>query len=443
MRWTFILLALLWSLPAGAARNPRVLAAAEVAQLASLPPRGSVTLSDFPDGQGYRTRIHFQRIEVHAADARVVVVAADGEHVLAPSARVQLIGSDDSGSVRVHLAFGPGFTEVAGSGSSPSGNFVLAADGNALRARPSEEALPHGVTLHEPATGDAIPHPFAPPVPLLPLGDATAAAPVTARVAVDVDRELLVNRFGGTGSAGVTAANDWIADLFGTMNLMYQRDLAVTLQIGTVIMRTSGTPYAIKRDVAADRADLDSFGNYWEANHGNVPRAFAMLLSGQMTSGNSASGIAWLNSYCRKTSYGGSYSVNKVFTNPGVALDASARIVGHELGHNFGANHTHCSSAATGQGPVSTGTIDPCYKAEPGCWNGPVSCPTAGPGAPRGTVMSYCHMAAPNGANCGANVQQFHPRHVALLSTYVAQNTPACLAPAGGSAVIFRNGFER
>lgn len=442
MRWTFFLLAMLWVVPAAAARHGLALAESDIRRLASLPPDGSMVVADFPDGQGYRTRMRFTRIEVHAPGARILAATREGERVLSRSRRVQLIGSDPSGSVRAHLAFGPGFTDVAGSGTSPAGNFVLAASGNGIVALPAEEALPPGITLQEAGTDDALPHAPDDPAPPPSGAAATAAVPVTARIAVDVDRELLVNRFGGTGSTQLADATDWVADLFGSMNLMYQRDLGVTLQLGTVIMRATGTPFAIKPDVAADRDDLDSFGNYWEANHGGVQRAFVLLLSGRMSSGYSASGIAWLNAYCRYQGYGGSYSVNKVFTSASVGVDASARIVGHELGHNFGAHHTHCSSATDGQGPVATNTIDQCYTAEPGCWSGPASCPVSGPGAPHGTLMSYCHIGGPGGANCGTNVQEFHPRHIALIGGYIAQNTPACLLPAGEGGLIFRNGFE-
>lgn len=64
-------------------------------------------------------------------------------------------------------------------------------------------------------------------------------------MAIDVDHELLVNRFGGVATANQTAATNWIADLFATMNVMYVRDLNVTLQQGTTKMRTGATPYAI------------------------------------------------------------------------------------------------------------------------------------------------------------------------------------------------------
>ncbi|MCC7255758.1 MAG: hypothetical protein IT467_07475, partial [Dokdonella sp.] len=240
------------------------------------------------------------------------------------------------------------------------------------------------------------------------------------------------------GAGNTAAATSWIADLFASMNVMYERDLNVTLLQGTTIFRSSGTPYTISSG-AADGTDLDNFGNYWQANHAGVSRAFAMLLSGAMTSGNSASGIAWVNAYCSSTY---SYSVNKVFWSSGIGVGSSARLVGHELGHNFGADHTHCTNATTGAYPTGNGTIDQCFKGESGrgCYAGAVSCPTSGPGFPQGSVMSYCHTSAPNGAACGQNVSQFHPTQITTLSALIAQNTPACIAQV--SDQIFKNGFD-
>jgi hypothetical protein len=240
-------------------------------------------------------------------------------------------------------------------------------------------------------------------------------------------------RFGNdTGDAA-----DWIADLFGVMNAMYQDDLGVLLQQGTVYLRTAPDPYTLNGSPASN-AQLSEFGNYWQANYGGVSRDFAMLLSGKSANENSSSGIAWLNAYCETQSQGGSYSVNQIFNNPQIDVAFSARIVGHELGHNFGAYHTHCTNAANGGAPTGTNTIDRCYSAEPGCYTGPVSCPASGPGNPLGTVMSYCNTS--NGANCGQNVLAFHPTHIGVLSALIAQNTPSCLSPSVD--LIFANGFD-
>ncbi len=441
------------SATAFAAPHELTLSSTRIDQLGALAVDGALVINDFPDGNGVAHVIHFKRIDVYAPGARVFAVGADGEHEIPRSARIELIGSDDSGQTRVHLAFDPGFRNVVGSGFSASGTFSISApaigarsdgSGTHLVVRPSEEALPAGVTPQVIGDDDGIPSPLASPPPLLTFGiDATTATPRGAVVAIDVDHELLVNRFGGVAAANQTAATNWIADLFATMNVMYVRDLNVTLQQGTTRMRTDATPYVITANGNASQVDLTNFGNYWQANEASTPRTFAALLSGRESDtshpGQRASGIAYLNVYCRTAGNGGSYSVNKVFTSSSVGVDLSARIVGHELGHNFGAAHTHCTSASTGNYPASSGTIDTCFNQESACYSGAQSCPASGPGAPAGTLMSYC-----NSIGCGSNHQnvlQFHPVQVTALSALIAQNTTSgCLASLAD--LIFKNGFD-
>lgn len=438
------------SASAFAAPHELALSSTRIDQFDALAINAGMVVDGFPDGSGGSHVVRFKRIDIYAPGARVLAIGPDGEHEIPRSTRVELIGSDDGGQMGVHLAFDPGFRNIVGSGFSVSGTFAIGArsdgSGTHLVVRPSEEALPAGVTPQVIGSDDGVPSPLALPPPItlgIDTTTTTTAAPRGAIVAIDVDHELLVNRFGGTAAANQTAATNWIADLFATMNVMYVRDLNVTLQQGTTRMRTGATPYTIAANAAASNADLNNFGNYWQANETSVSRTFTALLSGQMTSGFSASGIAWINSYCKTAGNGGSYSVNKVFTSSQVGVDLSARIVGHEIGHNFGASHTHCTSASTGAYPVASGTIDQCYKGESGsgCYAGPVSCPASGPGAPLGSIMSYCNNNTANGANCGQNVLQFHPVQIATLSALISQNTTSgCLASS--SDVIFKNGFD-
>lgn len=403
----------------------------------------SVVVDGFPDGYGSRSPMTLRRIDVYAAGARLVEVGPAGEREVPRSARVELIGSNESGDVRVSLAFDPGFSEVRGAGTSPSGASsidVQTAGGRVqLRVRPADEALPPGVDPRILPTDDARPsgQPMPDALALALAGQTPAGALRTAVVAIDTDNEFMTKRFANN----TTTAAGWIADLFGVMNVMYQRDLNVTLQQGTTFLRTAADPYTAV-NTPADGVDLNEFGTYWQTQNAAVSRDFAALLSGKSSSGNSASGIAWLNAYCRTQSNGGSYSVNQIFTNAQAGVEFSARIVGHELGHNFGASHTHCTNATTGAAPTGTNTIDKCFAGEAGngCYSGATSCPTSGPGAPAGTLMSYCNSL--NGG-CGSNHQnvlQFHPTQITTLNALIAQNTPSCLSL--GSDLIFRNGFD-
>jgi hypothetical protein len=226
----------------------------------------------------------------------------------------------------------------------------------------------------------------------------------------------------------------------------------VQLLIGTTFLRTSAgsDPYTgLGQNTASNTADLDIFGNYWNANESSVHRQFAILLSGAIASSPgscSAAGIAWIDQYCQKGFLDisgdlvGSYSVSKVCTS--LAIDPNgtfdARIVGHEIGHNFGANHTHCTDVGSGNAPVATNTIDQCYNGEGAafggsCYNGATSCPA---GQSSGTIMSYCNLTG-----CGTQNQlHFHPTQINdVLLPRITTNTPSCLS--ANADIIFADKF--
>ena len=438
MRWLFALMLATAAGGAGAASS-LALSPARITRLDSLPAGASIVLDRFPDGFGGSDSLRFERIDIYARGARLLATTADGEREIPRSRRRELVGANAAGDIRAVLAFDPGFRNVAGGGTTALGAFVVAVqrDRNGVRllAMPAAQALPAGVTPDIIAGDDALAGGRALPGPLATAPGASVlhGVPRGATVAVDTDNELMSLRFGNdTG-----AAADWIADLFGAMNVMYLRDLDVMLLQGTTYLRTTTDPYT-QTGTPANQADLTEFGDYWQDHYANVPRSFALLLSGKAQDGNHASGIAWLDAYCRTQSQGGSYSVNQVFTNAQIGVAYSTLIVGHELGHNFGAYHTHCTNVSTGGAPTGSGTIDKCYSGEPDCYSGATSCPTSGPGAPAGTVMSYC-----NSIQCGPtgqNVLQFHPTQVGVLSTLIAQNTPSCLSAY--TDLIFGDGFE-
>ena len=434
-----LLTAVLITASTSAFAAPAVLDHAKLDRLSNLAVGSRIVLDGFPDGSGSGSSLTFERIDVYAQGARVIVVDASGEHDLPKPKRVQLIGKNASGDVRVSLAFDPGFVNVHGVVTSGSHTFVVKsehlASGLRLRAVPLESTNPTGIMPQVIPTDDALPsgRPDPSALEIALTGEAPTGTLRYATVAVDTDNEFMSERF----SNNTAAAASWIADLFASMNVMYERDLNVMLQLGTTILRTTTDPYS-SNDTPADNADLNEFGTYWQTHYASTPRAFAMLLSGKSSSGNSASGIAWINAYCETQSSGGSYSVNQIFTNPGIDVSYSTLIVGHELGHNFGAWHTHCTNVTTGAAPTGSNTIDKCYN-EPSCYQGATSCPTTGPGAPAGTIMSYCNVM--QCGSTGQNVLQFHPTQVSTLNTLIAQNTPSCLVTTGGDE-IFRSGFD-
>jgi hypothetical protein len=112
----------------------------------------------------------------------------------------------------------------------------------------------------------------------------------------------------------------------------------------------------------------------------------------------------------------------------------------HELGHNFGAAHSHCTNLSTGAQPTGSNDIDQCYNgdASAGCYSGPQACPAPstvnGVGNVTGTLMSYCHLNGISG--CGTSLV-FADIQRSVLNGYIgaSYNYPACITPAGTGAV--------
>ena len=421
-------------------------------KLTTLKPGEEQRFAVFPVGGSRLAAVRFRSTRIYADNARIIVIGADGEHELPRSARVFLRGVSDDAQTTVAIALERDGRFANGTGNGPDGSFVLGAQTNVqgsvtLTAQPIESALPAGFKFDFKCGNESLVLGGRPSVQVadqlrLATNPATTAATLRyATVAIDTDSLFMSRLF----SNNTTDATNWIASMFNTINTMYESNLQVQLLLGTTILRTSSAsdPYAgFSQTTNADQTKLTFFGNYWKTNETSVQRSFAALLSGATasTAGScGASGIAWVDAYC-STGTGaqafGSYSVNQVCTN--INIDPSgtfdARIVGHEIGHNFGAFHTHCTDVSNGDAPVPTNTIDQCYAGESGlgCYSGATTCPAAG----KGTIMSYCNVGACAGTQ---NLLQFHPTQVNdVLLPLVAANTPSCLS----TDVIFADGFD-
>ena len=211
------------------------------------------------------------------------------------------------------------------------------------------------------------------------------AASIPARlavVAVDTDTELMTERFANNTGQATT----WIATLFTQLNVFYRRDLDVILMQGTTLLRTSTDPFS-NVDTPASQAQLVEFGNWWQANQAAVPRAFAMLLSGKSSSGNSASGIAWLNRYCQSAGNNGSYSINQVSRTPGSGSPTAHSSSATSLAIIWSRAHA-LHERRDWRSPTPTKRSTSASMGS-GCYAGHTpTCPSSGPGAPRGTLMS-------------------------------------------------------
>lgn len=395
----------------------------------------------------------WRRIEVYASSARVWVVEREGPREVARDTRLHFISV---GRERMGLSIDPRTFAASGvafrNGKAYAWSGQRDATGLRIRAQDAEEKDASGRALPFQCAGQGnmrVPtgRPQESPAPRSDAVPKTATR--QAVVAVDTDNEWLQLKF----SDNTSAATAFIAGLFTALNVIYEDDavangLQLRLVQGDVFLRPSTTadPYA-STSATGISTQLNEFSEYWRVNQGGVSRAFAMQLSGKLAAGQAGggSGIAWIlggGSYCGATGFNfgaqtfGHYSVNRISTLPSSPPSSATYLVAHELGHNFGAEHTHCADATTGA-QASTNTIDQCYAGESslGCYGGTTTCPSSGPGAPAGTLMSYCHLRSPS---CGV-VTEFHPTHVAQLNQRIASQPTNCitaLATANQSPAI-------
>jgi len=463
VRLPFRLVALLALLFGGDVANSaeRSIDHATMAHLASLDSGQTQVIDGFPAGPATSASIRFRRVQIYSGDAHVYVVTSAGQMEVPRSDRIFLRGYSGDRAVRVAMSLNADGSFADGSGSSPEGAFALRAVTDAsgsqrLSALALKDSIPPGYKYEYRCSNE---DPVTPSPPSLDLMLKNLAQPGTpaiiasspspyslAIVAVDTDSLFMSTLFSNSTANAAT----WIAKMFNTMNTMYETDLDVELVQGTTFLRVGTDPYAGANHVPVDTADVDVLAAYWRGHYAGVKRAFATLLSGRGPCEScgmnciscQASGQAWINQYCQAgfDSQGhvvGSYSVEQVFSSLLVDPDGdiAARLVGHELGHNFGANHTHCTDKNSGQAPVATNTIDQCFKGEAGsgCYAGlSTPCPAGG----SGTIMSYCN----DSGACGTdNLLQFNGTQIsATLAPNIAAKTPTCLL----TDLIFGNGFN-
>ena len=207
--------------------------------------------------------------------------------------------------------------------------------------------------------------------------DGCGAARV-ARMAIETDWEFTGQLFGGD----LEAASAYAATLLGAVSEIYKRDVDTALRVEFLrLWSSAGDPW----DQGNTGDQLVQFRDYWNAHMTDVERHAAHFLSGRPLGG----GIAYVGGLCSSWyDYAVSANLGGYFPYPledNHFQNWDPYVVAHELGHNFGAPHTHST----------TPPIDNCAGGECGMIPN------------NGTIMSYCH-TCPGGM---VNIQlRFHER---------------------------------
>ena len=351
-----------------------------------------VRIGGMPLPGGLHVELELQPIEIFTSESTIEVVGPRGPRTVQPPQMTLLSGnvSGDPDS-DAFIAFSP--AGVEGWVYTDGIRFDIS-DGLGQELSVHRLQGEGAIDINDFCACDEIPQPFFKPIE--PQGDAMGGVAggigegppcQRVRLAIETDEELR-GLFGGDNDATI----GYIATLVAAANHVYTRDLNSRLVISFLRLWDTEDPWT--QGAMGDQ--LYEFRDHWEANEQLVSRDLAHFLSGRGLGG----GVAWLGVVCN-TSYGYALSANlggsfpyPVEHNSGQNWDLM--VFTHELGHNFGAPHTHDLNP-----PVDN------------CASGDCSV------TPNGTIMSYCH-GCPGGLE---NVRmEFCPENITMIGNYFASS---------------------
>jgi cysteine-rich repeat protein len=379
--------------------------------LAAVRAATDATLTAFPLGADGTATVILQRFEPFTARATAVLIDATGSRPLALPDRRYFRGRVDGDPTSlVLLVAGP--DTARGFVATANGVYRFGRDRDgvhrswALRdADPAQFPGPGSICAND-AHRDALAHggstAVAPGTSALPPPTGGFSPPLLAEVAIDTDTEFLAK------FATVDDAVDYLSDLAASVSAIYDADTNVRVKFSYVRLWLGSDPWT-----ATTTANmLDQLKGWWQANETGTPRDTTHFVSGKTVTG----GIAYIDTLC-DPDFG--YGVSTVYgsfdlMNPDDIWDVM--VVAHELGHNFGSEHTHCYAPP----------LDHCYNGESGCWNGAESLPPGG-----GTIMSYCHLL-PGGLS---NVNLTFGTTVSQVLRTGAENG-VCIGPPCGDGLL-------
>ena len=242
------------------------------------------------------------------------------------------------------------------------------------------------------------------------------------RVAVDTDTEYTMSAHAGN----TVAASQYALLLMGASSVVYDRDVNVKLPVSYLRLWTGEDPWT-QTEMGAQ---LGQYRDHWVANMGGVARDMGHHLAGRGLGG----GVAWVGVSCLYFDwhYGLSSGIGYGFPYPLIDHDHGnwePMVVMHEMGHNFGAPHTHDHTP-----PADGCGANDCTLA----WEG--------------TIMSYCHGCAGGMSNISL---KFHPYSIASMNAHLAstscsnagaravddatstiENTPVTIEPLANDAFV-------
>ncbi len=192
-------------------------------------------------------------------------------------------------------------------------------------------------------------------------------------IAIETD-----TRFFDAAGGSLDKAQSYITALLAMVNVIYEREVNVRLYLSWLKCWTDAPadPYNCGGDpfVLGDRARP-----HWDSVYKDVPRNIYHVVTSVSYGGG---GYGFLDKLCGDFYSMASSSLQVQHTYPTLAFTYDSYIMAHEIGHNFGAPHTHsCDAPLTV--PLDTCVVDASNLGK--CLDSSV---TARPNP--GSIMSYC-----------------------------------------------------
>jgi hypothetical protein len=364
-----------------------------------------VVVTGFPLDEATRVDLALERFDVFSPDARIVRVSARGEEQM-ERPDVVLLGGEvvgERGSM-VFLGLSPHGTN--GVIRSAAGRHIISSGRHGTGASTviyDLDALPEGA-IDFPGFECGLDQldgfePLAPGA-----GGVAGAFPLecaeAALIAVETDWQFTNDLFEGDTAASAAYASELIA----AVSEIYLRDVGVSILISNLRIWSDANDLWTDDNSIFDQ--LYEFRDYYNANEQGIARHTAHFLSGRDLPG--AGGVAYLPGLCQGEWAYGLSELDGFFPYPledNHPQNWDIVVVAHELGHNFGAPHTHAMNPP----------VDEC--AYGGCAN-----------ADQGTLMSYCHTCDGGIANM---TLRFHERILTEeIFPYLDTGLPCVLSDA-------------
>lgn len=216
----------------------------------------------------------------------------------------------------------------------------------------------------------------------------------------------------------------YIASLFAMVSRIYEDEVNVTFTLPWVLIwlappEGEEDPYQNDNNIGALLSEVST---YWNQNRRSVTRDLVHVMTAPGVT--EVGGIARLNTLCQTNSAYSISGIRGTYQYPTLSYTWDVHVVAHEIGHVFGAPHTHAcywspplDTCVTRDGNPPTG--DACY-ASPirprSSWDG-------------GSIMSYCHLVQPSVA------LTFRPRVAVVIRSSRAET---CLQPPPAPVVLLQ-----